>query len=103
MKTTMLFYRRSPESRKHVFNDCPRAGEEYEEFEETWVRLGEMRRNGTIPKKRLRQRKTGRRFKFIDRISPEAIDDSRKERRFSAFCLLLTDPNDFTFLRLREM
>lgn len=102
MKVTRKFYRRSASSRGHVFNDRPHSGDVYHEFEETWLRLGEMRQDGTVPKKRLRQVATSRRFTYRDRVSPELLEDSASERRRSKRMLTLTDPMDFTVLRLEE-
>ena len=103
MKVKRKFYRRSASSRDHVYNDRPHKGDVYYEFEETWLRLGETLPDGTVPKKRLSQRSTGRRFKFLNRVTSEALIDSPRRPRRGNTCLLLTDPMDFTVLRLEEV
>ncbi len=103
MKITIKFYRRSANSRRHVYNDRPHRGDVYEEFKETWIKIGEMRSDGSVPKKRLSQRATGRKFRFLDRITPEGLEDSLNEFYRCRHLLCLNDPKDFTILRLGKV
>ena len=105
IRATLKFYRRSATSSSHIMREA--RNEEvsprhvYHEFVETWERpwgdeLGKHMR-------RVSQVSTGKQFKFIDRVTPEYLQDSPKEQRFTDKCTVLIMPEDFTYLRLTEI
>lgn len=102
LRSTAKFYRRSPDSTRHVLSEDPSVrGGVYNEFEETWERpWGD---EGHKYLRRVSQRPTGRSFRFVDRVTGEYLQDRPVERVRSRGMLVLTVPEDFTFLRLARV
>lgn len=104
VRITLKFYRRSPDDPKHVLSESVDTREGvYHEFEETWERP-----RGDSPaqrrhKRRIAQRPTGRLFRFVDRVTGEYLEGRPDERARSRDFLVLTVPEDFTFLRLARV
>lgn len=104
VRITLKFYRRSPDDPKHVLSERAEArGGVYHELEETWERPRGDTPGQRRPARRVAQRPTGRSFRFVDRVTGEYLQDSPGGRARSRGLLVLTIPEDFTFLRLARV
>lgn len=102
IRITLKFYRHDRDDPKHVLSErADVRGGVYHEFEETWERpRGDKR---VAHPRRVAQRPTGRSFRFFDRVTGEYLEGRPDERARSRGMLVLTIPEDFTFLRLARV
>lgn len=102
IRVTLKFYRRHCDDPKHVLSERyeSRSGV-YHEFLETWERPRGDEMNKRL--RRVSQHSTGRSFKFVDRVTGEYLEGRNDERARSRNMLVLTIPEDFTFLRLTRV
>lgn len=100
IRVSLGMYRRSANAKTNVFTDHPKAGDVYYEFNETWERpRGDEQGKH---KRRISQELTGRRFCFVDSVTtPELVEDTKKYKHKDI--LVLVHPEDFTYLRLRQI
>jgi hypothetical protein len=102
IRISTKFYRRSPNSKTHIFNENHKAGDIYYEFEETWEKpRGD---EGGKHKQRLIQTPTGRRFRYVDNVTNELVEDTKKyEHRdvLKGYLILVTQ--DFMYCRLKQI
>lgn len=101
----MLMYRRSANADTNIHGDSLKKGDLYFEYEETWHGIRSRPENelvlGELKKWRVSQRATGRKFRFVENMTPEQIADSPKEKkRYEGYDLVLFRPEDFTSICL---
>ena len=112
-RTTMLFYRKSADDETHVYNDDPKSGDVYHEFEETWERprcdedfgTADYEQRVKSQRRRLTQVSTCKKFHYVDRITSEFAEDrlSHDHEDILKGYLVLTKPEDFSYLRLKQI
>lgn len=104
IRITLKLYRRDRDDPKHVLSERAEVrGGVYHEFEETWERPRSDAPGQRKHQHRVAQRPTGRSFRFVDRVTGEYLEGRPDERARSRGLLVLTIPEDFTFLRLARV
>lgn len=103
VRVSLGMYRRSANAKTNIFTDSPKVGDIYYEFEETWERPRSDEK--AKRKRRLSQNPTGRKFKYVDHVTSEFVENMKKNEHKDILkeYLVLVLPQDFTYYRLRKI